>query len=268
MSEKDEIKNEEAEPEEINPDEDIPEEAVGGFREVEKEEDDQALAPAQQSNKKLIALLSLVIILALFIFFKGEDETPVQEEVSIQTPQVVKPPPAPEMPEEKDNASEPNPGEIRIAGETSGGDTKAESEKAIVPIPKEEFDIFEPLGSSENERPPAESEELVLLKKAGPQPKPELTPKINSTKPSKMQTAKPPRPDRGFTIQLGAFKQKSVADKLDEQLRQKGYDSFVLAVNKDLFRVRVGSFKSREEAKVVSNQIKKTEQMDSFITTE
>ncbi|MFQ5588996.1 MAG: SPOR domain-containing protein [Nitrospiria bacterium] len=256
MAEKDDVKSESGREKGVDAEDEIVE-----LREIEKEDDE--LSPPPQSNKKLIGLLSLVIILALFIFFKGEEKPVVHERVNIQTPPSVAPAPSAEAEQTQDenSASEPTPGEIRIAGEPSAQTQEAEAKPVIVPIPKEELSRLEPLRDTESDRAPSESEEMALLKQSTAQPKPE------KPKPAKLQTAKAVKIKRGFTIQLGAFKRKTVAEKLDDRLRNSGYDSFVLAKG-DLYRVRVGSFKSQQEAAVVAKQIKKTDQLDSFITRE
>lgn len=221
----------------------------GTLREIEKDED--GLEQAKKPNKILIAVLSLVIFLALFIFFKGE-EVP-HEDTSTQTP-------VPEAEVNKEGA-QPNAGEILIAD----GERLTSPENAntpIVPIPKEELNFFDPLEDTESERPSSEAEEMSLLKPETEKPSP------TKQKPIKEKVSKPSPTAGPFTIQLGAFKDKKSADKLDEQLRNKGYDSFVLAVRNDLYRVRVGSYANKQEAQVVVARMKKTDQLNPFVTTE
>ncbi len=266
MSEKDDIENEIENPEDLDEGD-----AVEGFREIEKDEEE--LAPPKQSNKILIALLGLVIVLALFVFFKGAEEPGIQDEVSIEAPQSIVPDSFSEKSnteasQNKSDDADPSPGEMKIAGE-EGEDISDESPgQMIVPIPKEELARLEPLSDTESERTPSESAEMALLKKSVPQQKTVEPRAENKSKPAKISAAKSRNNPTAFTIQLGAFKSKSVADKLDDRLRNNGYDSFVLAVRSDLYRVRVGRFNTQEEAKVVAMQIKKTERLDSFITNE
>ena len=226
----------------------------GTLREIEKDED--GLEQAKKPNKILIAVLSLVIFLALFIFFKGE-EAP-HEDTSTQTP-------APEAEVNKEGA-QLNAGEILIAdGErlTSPENTGEKTANApMVLIPKQELNFFYPLEDTESERPSSEAEEMSLLKPETEKPSPA------KQKPVKEKVSKPSPTAGPFTIQLGAFKDKKSADKLDEQLRNKGYDSFVLAVRNDLYRVRVGSYTNKQEAQVVVARMKKTDQLNPFVTTE
>jgi len=240
-------------------------ESAGSLREIEKDEDDELL-PARKSNKALIAGLSVVIFLALFIFFKGEDDPPGEKGIDIQMPpseqSSLPPDETTEMPALED---EPNGGEILIAGEDVE-ETPEPKDEGIVPIPKEELAFFDPLSDDESERAPSESEEMALVKTEIPKPAPKKTaPPKPAAKP---KVVKPKKSTGAFTIQLGAFKERTKADQLDDQLRKGGYDSFVLASAKDLYRVRVGRFSSRKEAKRVAARIKKSEQLDSFVTLE
>ncbi len=238
------------------------------LREIEKDEDDDEILPPRKSNKILIAGLSGVIFLALFIFFKGEETPPSDPGMDIQPPVTENmTPPSQDLFEEAELAPEPNAGKIVIAdGEK---DAESETEKGIVPIPKEELAFFDPLSDTEEERAPSESESMALVKAEIPKPvlvKPAAPKAKPKPKPKVLKARK--RAADVFTIQLGAFKGRAGADKLDDQLRNNGYDSFVLVMPNDVYRVRVGSFKSRKAAKQMAARIKKTEKLDSFVTTE
>lgn len=242
-------------------------EPVGTLREIEKDDDeDDETLPPRKSNKVLIAALSVVIFLALFIFFKGEDASSPDNDMDIQPPVTENmTPPSEGIFEENALAPDPDVGKIVIAGEEET-EAKPEVEEGIVPIPKEELAFFDPLSDTESDRAPSESEEMSLVKSEIPKPAPaKPTPSKPSPKP---KVVKPKKTAGAFTIQLGAFKERMGADKLDDQLRNSGYDSFVLAMPNNVYRVRVGSFKSREAAKQVAARIKKTDQLDSFVTTE
>lgn len=63
-----------------------------------------------------------------------------------------------------------------------------------------------------------------------------------------------------FTVQIGTFTNQNNALKLKEKLKVKNYDSYIaelsLPQNK-LYRVRVGKFKNRQEAEVISDALEK-----------
>ncbi|MEC4678064.1 MAG: SPOR domain-containing protein [Nitrospirota bacterium] len=243
------------------------------LREIEKDEDDDdEILPPRKSNKMLIAALSIVIFLALFIFFKGEDVPNPDQGLDVQPPMTENmTPPSEDLFEEAEVAPEPNAGKILIADEEKDAESEKgqEKEKGIVPIPKEELAFFDPLSDTEEDRDPSQSEEMALVKAEKPKPV-SVKPAVPKAKPKKKPKALKARKMAAdvFTIQLGAFKGRSGADKLDDQLRNNGYDSFVLVMPNDVYRVRVGSFKSRKAAKQMAARIKKTEDLDSFVTTE
>ena len=75
-----------------------------------------------------------------------------------------------------------------------------------------------------------------------------------------------------YFIQLGAFKDKKAANTLAEKFRKKGYSPLVLAPfptdKNPVYRVRLGSFKSLDEAKALKAkliQAEKKKKADYFI---
>ncbi len=73
-----------------------------------------------------------------------------------------------------------------------------------------------------------------------------------------------------FTIQAGAFRNALYARALATKLEKKGYKAYIKPIDgKDgrLFKVCVGNFNTRQEAKSLSDEIEKTEDyLQTFIT--
>jgi cell division protein FtsN len=69
-----------------------------------------------------------------------------------------------------------------------------------------------------------------------------------------------------YTVQVGAYKTKGFADKLTGTLAKKGYDVFVTLNNKQLYKVQVDKFASKEEALKLSHELSSREKIPSFIT--
>ena len=68
-----------------------------------------------------------------------------------------------------------------------------------------------------------------------------------------------------YYVQAGYFKTKANAEKLNDKLLKKGYDSSVATLvkyNMDFYKVRVGHFKARSEAEVISKKLRK----DGYLT--
>jgi DedD protein len=64
----------------------------------------------------------------------------------------------------------------------------------------------------------------------------------------------------GYTVQVGAFRQKNSAELLREKLRKHGYKAYIAASGPRTarwYRVRVGDFDSPGEAKQVIGRLKK-----------
>jgi cell division septation protein DedD len=75
--------------------------------------------------------------------------------------------------------------------------------------------------------------------------------------------------DAKFTLQVGAFPDRSQALKIAAELEKKGYDSWIQRAkskDKDIFRVRVGKFATKQDAEKFKQQFDKKEKYNTFIT--
>ena len=70
----------------------------------------------------------------------------------------------------------------------------------------------------------------------------------------------------GFAVQVAAYKDRGQSDNLAKQLIAKGYPAFVLDPVKGaptaMFRVRVGKYKTRQEAQAIMAKLQ-SEQFSS-----
>jgi cell division septation protein DedD len=69
-----------------------------------------------------------------------------------------------------------------------------------------------------------------------------------------------------YTIQVGAYKTKAYAKKLENSLKKKGYDAFVTRNAKKIYRVQVDRFDSKEEAVKLAQRIQTVENLKNFVT--
>jgi len=91
---------------------------------------------------------------------------------------------------------------------------------------------------------------------------------------AKKETApvKPAAPKLRYTIQIGSYPEKAMADEEARNMKKKGYVAFVVAT--DLadkgkwFRVRIGSFTNKQSAEKLAKELKSKEGIDGFITAE
>jgi len=73
-----------------------------------------------------------------------------------------------------------------------------------------------------------------------------------------------------YTVQVGAFEEATVAEKLSHQLQKKGYPAYTMVKRipeKGVWhRVRVGRYANRAEAEGIVAQLEQREHLSGFIT--
>lgn len=85
-------------------------------------------------------------------------------------------------------------------------------------------------------------------------------------------SAKTSVPKLRYTIQVGSYPEKAIADEEARNMKKKGYAAFVVAT--DLadkgkwFRVRIGSFSNKQSAEKLAKELRSKEGIDGFITAE
>jgi cell division septation protein DedD len=78
--------------------------------------------------------------------------------------------------------------------------------------------------------------------------------------------AQPPA-GQGYVVQVTALNVRSEADAIAKHLSSKGYAAYVSANGTPaIYRVRVGSFKTKREAETVAAKLQKEEQMKPWVT--
>jgi cell division septation protein DedD len=111
----------------------------------------------------------------------------------------------------------------------------------------------------------AERPAAPQLKPPAARPQPQIAKK--ETAPSKNAVSK-----LRYTIQVGSYPERAMADDEARNIKKKGYVAFVVAT--DLadkgkwFRVRIGSFSSKQSAEKLAKELKSKEGIDGFITAE
>jgi cell division septation protein DedD len=75
--------------------------------------------------------------------------------------------------------------------------------------------------------------------------------------------------DPGYAVQIAALNVRSEADAIAKRLTSKGYAAYVLTPatgTPSVFRVRVGTFKTRREAESIATKLEKEEQFKPWVT--
>jgi cell division septation protein DedD len=72
----------------------------------------------------------------------------------------------------------------------------------------------------------------------------------------------------GYAVQVAAVNARSEADSIARRLSAKGYSAYVEDPKgtQKMFRVRVGTFKSRSDAQTVANKLQKEEKFKPWVT--
>ncbi len=74
-----------------------------------------------------------------------------------------------------------------------------------------------------------------------------------------------------YTVQIGAFRNITDAKNLKTRFDKKGYKSFISesanSKSQKIFKVKTGEFREKKEAEVVALRLKKTEGLQTYVTT-
>lgn len=68
-----------------------------------------------------------------------------------------------------------------------------------------------------------------------------------------------------YRVQLGAFSNKNNADRLESELKRKGYDTYMVQAD-GLYKVQVGAFSNKSNADSLANKLK-SDGYDVYVTT-
>lgn len=97
-----------------------------------------------------------------------------------------------------------------------------------------------------------------------------LEPSKDSKPKSKVFSGKIENPNKTYTVQVGAYKEMAVAERVMNKLKTKGYRAYMIDKNipqqGTIFKVRVGEFSHRDKAEELAKKIKDKEKMTTFVT--
>jgi cell division protein FtsN len=146
--------------------------------------------------------------------------------------------------------------------------------------------LTEPLGATG--APRSDPSKPVTVKVSTPEPRPAAPPAPPSTPapaaPSlppaasapalppatKAPVAAAPAAPNGWTVQVGAFKNRHQADETRQHLAAAGLDASVVSVSaqdgQPRFRVRVGTYRTREEAVAAAQRLRAQKSLTAFAT--
>jgi DedD protein len=185
------------------------------------------------------------------------------------------------------------------------GGIAAETMADRVPEPTEKLTFYQTLTEPLNAGgPPGSEAKPVTVKVSAPTPEPKPTaakvsaPSVPAPAPvptpaspaPAVSVSLPPAPGRGattalpvakaptppahaassWTVQVGAFKNRRQAEDTRQRLASAGLEAYVASVaaqdGQPRFRVRVGTYRTREEAAVVAERIRAQRSLTAFVT--
>lgn len=233
---------------------------------------DDGFHEIQLNGKQLVFLFMAATVVSVVIFLcgvlvgrgvKAERGVPAQSETSATTEITDPPPSAASAPVQAANndPSATTPPPVPAEGKLSYTDllensykNKKESPKAPAVPERRIADV----------QPPATPPVVPATKPAAVAPK-EL--------PAPKETVAPAPPAAshgdGYAIQVAALRESGEADTIAKRLVSKGYDAYVLTPpggTPNVYRVRVGSFKTRRDAEAVASKLQLEEQFKPWIT--
>lgn len=138
------------------------------------------------------------------------------------------------------------------------------------------YEPKEPIKSPESEiNEPKQQYEFYKLKDSSEQQRPESTTTISPSeeKPEKEQKQIQPAESAGkpspaatefFTLQIHAFKDEKSANSKKEFYMKKGYSVNVIFID-NLYKVRIGKFKTKDEALAFKKKFEQQEKVPAFI---
>jgi cell division septation protein DedD len=140
--------------------------------------------------------------------------------------------------------------------------TKKETLKAPAPAPKASAPAPAPAPPvAAPKEPPREVKAPVETKVPASVPAPVARAALTATAPAAHAD--------GYAIQVAALREPGEADTIAKRLVSKGYDAYVLTPpggTPNVYRVRVGSFKTRRDAEPVAAKLQQEEQFKPWIT--
>ena len=233
---------------------------------------DDGFHEIQLNGKQLVFLFMAATVVSVVIFLCGvlvgrgvKAERPVQTTSEAGASDVIEPPPAPPSAQPQATSSDP------IAAQpppVTGEDGLTYSERL------KEKNSRETLKAPVPDRTVAEVQPRATPPAVAPAPKaavvaPKEVPAPKEAVPAAPSAAAAPSRGDGYAIQVAALRESGEADTIAKRLVSKGYDAYVLTPpggSPNVYRVRVGSFKTRRDAEAVASKLQQEEQFKPWIT--
>jgi len=234
----------------------------------------------QLSGKQLVFLFMATTVVAVVIFLCGvmvgrgvraEAASETEAQVADLSTQPATPPSAdvnPASPQPKIDTSTPPPqpvnDELSYYSRLEKQGTPAETLKA----PGGARPASEPAAPAEKPTAPAPAAPNVTTAAAPTRPASTAPNQKANPSPAATESVAASNDPSGFAVQVAALGSKADAAALAQRLTGKGYDAYVVvppAGSRSVYRVRVGRFKSRQEADATARRLEKEEKFKPWV---
>jgi cell division septation protein DedD len=245
------------------------------------------LSRIQLNGKQLVFLFMAATVVSVVIFLCGvlvgrgvRSAQDIESQSAARTAEPTAdlqsgPPVAPPSMSGSSATPSPTPGGSDGEGPVGSPDTAAQ-------IPTDELRPDPPAAGRPPERGPAPPAAPQVSStpevKPAPVPPPQAKPTpVAAANAATVRPATPPAaaevraspPSNGWVVQLAALNDRGEAEEIARRLVSKGYGAFVVTPASGtpvVYRVRVGTFKTKSEADVMGARLKKEERFDPWIT--
>ena len=249
---------------------------------------DDGFHEIQLNGKQLVFLFMSVTIVSVVVFLLGvlvgrnvRSAQDLERQAAVSTTE----PTADHLPPGPPAAPESMSGSSATPSATPGGGDGPVATKEQVPTGELRPDPPSAVRAAERKADPATTSTPAVVS-APAAAKPAPVPAVPQAKPAPVTdgpavAANTPRPATsvaapragappdGWVVQLAALNDRGEAEEIARRLVSKGYGAFVVAPasgNPVVYRVRVGTFKTKSEADMVGAKLKKEERFDPWIT--
>lgn len=227
--------------------------------------DDDGFREIQLSGKQLVFLFMAATVVSVVIFLSGVlvGRGVKAERAAALQADVLTASPVPDAP----SAPPPTPGEADPRNAAPPSDVVGELEEAPVAVDRSKARKGAPAESNDPRPDPTPA---AASKGAGASKPPAAAPTAKATAPAASPTSSPASEAAtrsGYAVQVAAVDGRGEADAMVKRLSDKGYTAYVEQPRGTrVFRVRVGTFRTRRDAQAVADKLQKEEKFKPWVT--
>jgi cell division septation protein DedD len=243
---------------------------------VTSESRDDGFHEIQLNGKQLVFLFMAATVVSVVIFLCGVlvgrgvrvERSAVVENASLSEPPSADPSPSSASPAPAAVASDPRTAPPPTASEDLSYFNRLE--RSNQPVEELKPAAAKPAAKPAPAEPKAADKPAADHgKTAAAAPAKEPPAKDSKEKDAPAPAAAPPPAGSGYAVQVAALNVRSEADAIAKKLTSKGYAAYVQTPSDgtpSVYRVRIGTFKTRREAETVAARLQKEEQYKPWVT--